>query len=69
MVNSVRLVISKEENLASGLGTRLNHSELLCSRVLLQVKMDRESFKYKKGAECALLTSLDEALYAFSTGY
>ena len=38
-------------------------------RVLLQSKMDRERFKYKKGAECALLTSLDKALYPFSTGY
>ena len=68
-MKGVRFVISKEENLASAPEMRLNHSELLCSRVLLQVKMDRESFKYKKGAECALLTSLDEALYPFSTGY
>ena len=68
-MKGVRFVISKEENLASGPETMLGHSELLCSRVLLQSKMDRERFKYKKGAECALLTSLDKALYPFSTGY
>ena len=33
MVNRVRLVISKKENLALGPGTRLNHSELLCSKI------------------------------------
>ena len=44
MVNSVRPVISKEENLASGPGTRLNHPELSCNRVLLKYKKDKENF-------------------------
>ena len=32
---------------------RLDHSELLCNKVLLKYKVDRESFwhKYQKGAE------------------
>ena len=39
----VRLVISKED-LASGLGTRLHYSELLCGRNFITVKKERESF-------------------------
>ena len=42
-VNDVGFVISKEEDLASGSGTRLNHSELLCDS-FITVKKDRENF-------------------------
>ena len=44
MVNGVRFVISKEDDLASGPGTRLDHSELLCDRSFITLKKDRESF-------------------------
>ena len=36
MVSNVGFVISEEEDLASGSGTRLITQELLCSRVLLK---------------------------------
>jgi len=57
-MNSVRLVIS--EDVASGSGTRLDHSELLCGRSFITVKRDRESFWYghQRGTESGLLTSL-----------
>ena len=42
MVNSVRIVISEEGNLASGPELRLDNSELLGSRVLLQRKKETE---------------------------
>ena len=44
MVNDVRFVVSKEEDLASGSGTRLDHSELLCGRSFITVKKDTDSF-------------------------
>ena len=43
MVNDAGFVIS-EEDLASGPETRLDCSELLCNKVLLKYKGDRESF-------------------------
>ena len=55
MVNNVGFVISEEEDLAVGPGTGLITQELLCSRVLLKWKRDRESFwhRYQKGdREC-----------------
>ena len=42
-VNDVGFVISKED-LASGSGTRLDHSELLCGRSFITAKKDRERF-------------------------
>ena len=67
MVNDVRFVISKEEDLASGPGTRLDHSELLWSS-FIKVKRDREIFwhRHQKGAESAYLASLIKALYTFT---
>ena len=46
MVNGVGLVISEEEDLASGSGTRLDHSGLLCGRSFITVKKDREGFRH-----------------------
>ena len=41
------------EELNPGPETRLDHSELLCNKVLLKYKGDRESFcnRHQKGAE------------------
>ena len=50
MITYVGFVIS-EEDLVSAPGTRLDHSELLCSRVLLQWKRDRESFWHRHQKE------------------
>ena len=70
MVNGVRFLISKEENLASGPETRLDRSELLCRRVLSQCKRDRESVwhRHQKWAESesALLASYQGLIYFFS---
>jgi len=46
----VRFVISAED-LASGSGTRLDHSELLCSRSFITVKKGRESFWHRHQKE------------------
>ena len=44
---------SGREKLNPGSETKLDHSELLCNRVLLKYKRDRESFwhRHQKGAE------------------
>ena len=44
---------SEGEEFNLGLETRLDHSELLCNKVLLKYKGDRESFwhRHQKGAE------------------
>jgi len=42
-VNDVGFMIS-EKDLASGSGTRLDDSELLCGRIFITVKKDREIF-------------------------
>ena len=54
MIAYVGFAIS-EEDLASGQGTRLDHSELLCGRIFITIIKDRESFwhKHQKGdGEC-----------------
>ena len=43
MVKDVRLLTSEEEDLTSGSGTRLDHSEPLCGRSFITVIKDRES--------------------------
>ena len=43
-VNAVGFMISKEEDLASGPETRLDHSGLLCGTSFITVKRDRGSF-------------------------
>ena len=44
---------SRGEEFNLGPEMRLDHSEVLCNKVLLKYKVDRESFwhKYQKGAE------------------
>ena len=42
---------SRGEEFNLGPETRLDHSELLCNRVLLQYKRDRESCRHQKGVE------------------
>ena len=44
MVNDAGFVISEEEDLASGPGTRLDHLGLLRDRIFITVKKHRESF-------------------------
>ena len=48
-----KFLASREEEFNSGPVMRLDHSELLCSKVLLKCKRDRESFwhRHQKGAE------------------
>ena len=44
-MNDVGFMISEDDDLASGSGTRLEHSELfLCGRNFITVKKARESF-------------------------
>ena len=43
-VYSVKFVISKEEDLISGPGTRLDHSRAFVEQSFIKVKKDRESF-------------------------
>ena len=43
MENGVGFMTSKED-LALGSGTRLDYAELLCGRIFITVKKDRESF-------------------------
>ena len=66
MVNSLGFVISKE--LASGPGTRLDHSELLCSRSFITVKKTKKDsdIDIRGGIESAPLASLIKALYTFT---
>ena len=42
MVNDVRFVISEEEDLVSGPGTRLDHSRAFVQQSFIKVKRDRE---------------------------
>ena len=44
MESDVRFVISKEEDLASGPGTRLDHSRASVQQSFIKVQEDRESF-------------------------
>ena len=69
MVNRVRFVISKEENLASGSRIRLDHSGLLGGRSFVIVRKDRESLwhRHQKGVESAPLASVIKgAIYFFN---
>ena len=71
MVNDAGYVIS-EEDLASGPRPGLITQELLCSRVLLKWKRDRESFWHrhqKGGGECPHPLVLAVELYTFSIAY
>ena len=43
-MNDVGFVISEEKDLASGPGTGLEYSELLCDQSFVTVKKDKESF-------------------------
>ena len=69
-LNNVGFVIS-EEDLASGPGTSLDHSRVLCSRVLLKWKRDWESFwhKHQKGAESAPLASVSKGVIYILINY
>ena len=61
-------MISKED-LTSGSGTRLSHTELFCvAEVLLQWKRTEKAsdIDIERETECAPLTSLSKALYTFS---
>ena len=42
-MNGVGIKISKEEDLASGSGTRLDHSKLLCGRSFITEKKDKKA--------------------------
>ena len=66
-VNDVGFVISEEEDLASGSGTRPNHSELLCDS-FITVEKDRENFwhRHQKGVESAPLIALAIGYYSKS---
>ena len=64
MVAGVRFVISEEEDLASGSGTVLDHSDLLCGRIFIEVKKDSQKasdIDVRKGSESAPLASLIRA--------
>ena len=72
-MNDVGFMIS-EEGLASGSGTRLDHSELLCSRSFITVKKARESLlmsdiDIRRVRESALSLILAGELYTFLIGY
>ena len=61
-----RLVISEEENLASGPGTSLIIQELLCSRVLLKREETEKAsdIDIRRGMESGPLASLtNEVIY------
>ena len=67
LVNDVKFMIS-EKDLASVQGPGLITQELLCSRVLLKWKRDRESFwhRLQKGeGECPFPLVLARELYTF----
>ena len=68
-VNDVRFVIS--EDLASGSGTQLDHSELLYGRSFITVKRREKASDIddRRGTESGPLTSLIKALYTFSLSY
>ena len=69
MVAGVRFVISEEEDLAFGSGTVLDHSDLLCGRIFIEVKKDSQKasdIDVRKGSESAPLASLIRALYTFT---
>ena len=58
-MNNVRFVFSEEEDLASGPGTRLDHSELLCGRSFITVKRTGKAYEIdREETESAPLTSL-----------
>ena len=70
MITYVGFVIS-EEDLVSAPGTRLDHSELLCSRSFITVKKARESLlmsdiDIRRRMESTPLTHLIKALYTFT---
>ena len=68
-MNGVRFVISKEENLALGSGTRLDYSELLCGRSFITVKGTEKAsdVDIRRGMESAPLGNLSKGvIYFFS---
>ena len=64
MVNDVRFLIS-EEDLASGSGTRLDHSRA----TLIKSTKKASDIDIRRGTESASLASLARELYTFSIGY
>ena len=68
-MNSVRFVIS--EDLILGPGTRLDHQELLCGRVLLKWKRAEKASDpdIRRGTESAPLNSLSKGVIYFLISY
>ena len=67
-MNNVSFVISEEENLASGPGTRLDHSRAFVQQSFIKVREGTEKasdIDIRRGMENAPLTSLIKVLYTF----